>query len=346
MGKNTFVAIGVLREVKFDNDWNKTVNMWVDGTKTNTMIDITTARGKVSLDCGESGHLDFDVQIDDYSMFQKKGKKPEVSSSYDNFRKFEERVKSGEVVPASKGGEVAVKITGSITSNIYYSDKVNRTIEVNNLSVAYISVLPVVNPETFGCSATVTCFIKDKHPEVKNDEETGRINVSAIASPRYGSKLFPLFSNSSDKFIHVGADLADDFDEMLEECGRGCYDLNIDIVSKSVVKAKPAPSGGRSFGGKTRISTETSTYAVKELMIVGGTFVEPIIEENEDGEEVLKNPYDCITLTAAKNGMKAYNEKVANAESDWRERQKKNKNAKSKASTAQFDDLDVGDMPF
>lgn len=120
-------------------------------------------------------------------------------------------------------------------------------------------------PEEDKADAKITGVIRSIKPEIKNEEETGRLFVE-----------FYMFNYKGDTYpmtLAVNEDLADDFRDVYE-LGSSCQ-LDVELVSRTV--GKPKVNKEKAFG--RRASKIVEGYTVTEINVFGG---DPVFEEENE----------------------------------------------------------------
>lgn len=159
-----------------------------------------------------------------------------------------------------------VKVDGKIGLNEYVST--NKNPEGDYISITQITAFGISSSgvsEEDSADAEISGVVYKVGHEVKNDEETGRLNIELI-SIGYGDVAEPY------KFV-VESDLADDF-ESFYEVGSSVK-IYYEIISKQIGAVRNQTSGG--FG--RRNAKITSGYRITEYSVFSGE--EPFEEEYE-----------------------------------------------------------------
>ena len=120
-------------------------------------------------------------------------------------------------------------------------------------------------PEEDKADAKITGVIRNIKPEIKNEEETGRLFVE-----------FYMFNYQGDTYpvtLAVNEDLADDFKDAYE-LGASCQ-LDVELVSRTV--GKPKVNKEKAFG--RRASKIVEGYTITEINVFGG---DPVFEEENE----------------------------------------------------------------
>ena len=203
--------------------------------------------------------------------------------------------------------------------------------------------------EPKGTTLNATVLITKIVPEMRNEEETGRLVVTAYGADNKGA-CFPITAIVSE-------DMADDFTE--------CYEVGMTVpfeFQQTVKHIGGAKAGKRKFGHGADVAVNNG-YDIPELLIVGGLdeIEEPeeLTREDENGNEIpVKTEYidpkvmkmaikeRAKMLEELKNNPKKSNKSAP--KSGLREA-KKNQEAKNKmkagmkAKVEDFDDDDFTD---
>ena len=135
-----------------------------------------------------------------------------------------------------------------------------------------------VDPEEVkGTTLKATLFIGNVVPEIKNEEETGRLVVTLYGANGQG-ECFPVTAI-------VDEEIADDFAD--------AYEVGMTVPFEFELKSRQVGiknGGGMKFGRKSKGPKVNQGYSVSELMLVGGQdeIEEPdeLTIEDEDGNEV------------------------------------------------------------
>jgi hypothetical protein len=200
-----------------------------------------------------------------------------------------------------------VRVTqGKIGVNEYYGqDKQLKTFpQINTNFVNRVGAGDVFNPRA---EFEVEVFVKSVVPEMKNDDETGRVKVNAII-PVFGGKVIPFeFMVSAE-----GAEFVSDNYEV--GCTTRVYG---DIVNfKEVKETEVAVAFGRP---QKKITTKT----VREYLITGGT--DPYEEENV-------NVFTIESIQQAMVEREAYLQELQNRQSQNKQEEKKGGFGSNKAA--------------
>ena len=212
-------------------------------------------------------------------------------------------------------GETRVKVDGSINANEYVGQDgqwKTLTPKIEFFSATHSNV-----PEEDYAEGAVSGIVRSKRPEMKGDDETGRLLVQLMSFDYKGS-IYPVD-------LVVDADLADDFDNMYETNSS----VRVDVEVKVVQHGGKTTTETTGFGRKAK---RTSGYTTTEFQIIGGD--EPFEEENEY----------FITAEAVKDASAEREVMIAKRIAD-----KQSKSGSSTASVkgaSQFADSTPANLPF
>lgn len=159
-------------------------------------------------------------------------------------------------------GETRVKVDGSLTPNEYVDREYNYKTYLPKIEMFHMTSSNV--PENDLADGEISGVISKIMPEVKNEEETGRLNVE-LYSFDYKCATFPVS-------LTVEADIADDFESYYEPNNS----VKIYFEAKTVQHGSPKVSTG-GFG--RRETNRVSGYTTTEYSVFRGD--EPFEEENE-----------------------------------------------------------------
>ena len=181
-----------------------------------------------------------------------------------------------------------VNIEGTVGINDYYNPNTKKVSSSLRWRVGRGNTM--VNDEK-GCSLNAVGIIYAIKPEIRNEEETGRLLVTIYGAESNGT-CFPIDAI-------VDKEMADDFTDAFEVGQTVNFDF--DLVSRHI-GAKPTSK--KAFG-KAGSVTVNSGFDIDELMIVGAD--DPIEEpeekfvEDEEGKmvEVKTDWIDLKTMKAA-----------------------------------------------
>ena len=253
--KNWFRAVATVSENALTREDAKIKVKDADGTAHEVAGE--RIRGKVALDIG-SGIKTFDVFGQNLTS---KGEPNKQWAMYEAMLNWNPKI-NGD--PTKEPTKVAVE--GSVAINDY----VGADGEVKSALRWSISRgnTQVSADEPLGCSINFTGFIRKIVPEIRNDEETGRLNVELLGVDSQGA-VFPMS-------VIVDEDLADSFTDAYEIGQTANFDIDIIMVHVGEKRAKK-----KAFGKAASTNINTG-FDVEERRITGGD--EPI-EEPEDEDE-------------------------------------------------------------
>ncbi len=161
-----------------------------------------------------------------------------------------------------------------------YVGKSGKVVTVDCLNVQRVKVLsePSADEKFEG---VIEGMVTKITPEVRGDEETGRLKVE-LTGVGYNEKALP-------HNLLVEAELADDFNNLYELGSVANFDVEIKTITYGETKAQS--TGG--FGRKADISTG---FTRPEWIIIGGD--DPYDEErvNNKGEQLYIDPKDMKRL--------------------------------------------------
>ena len=169
-------------------------------------------------------------------------------------------------------------------------------------------------------------------PEIRNDEETGRLKVE-ITGVGYGEKALP-------HSLFVPSDLADDFNSIYELGSLATFDVEI----KTVVYGEQKTERTGGFGRKAEINTG---FTRPEWIVIGGD--EPIDEDRvgKNGEPLYIDPNEINNMLEARS---VELEQILKEAKDGKKAPKGGKpsfkNMSKGASMADGNPFDAGSNPF
>lgn len=192
-----------------------------------------------------------------------------------------------------------VNVEGSVSINDY----INKSGEVStNLrwKVFRGDTTRISPDEPSGTTLKATAFIQAIAPEIRNEQETGRLKVTLYAT-EFNGTCFPI-----ETFVE--ADMAQDF-EGVYEVGQ-TVPFEIELNSRHIGGAKPQE---RKFGHAAKVSVN-SGFDVQELIIVGGDNEieqpENLTTEDENGN-IVEVKTDWINPVALKKAIKVREQMLA-----------------------------------
>lgn len=290
--KNYFRCVGVVSEVDLTREDCEIKLKDKDGNDDGTMKG-ERIRGKIAINTGK-GIQEFRI------FFQSHNAKPDKNGKRENSRwKMAESMLEWNPAINGNGDEpTSVNIEGTFDVNDYVGQDGNVKSGIQmNVSKASTKV-NVDEPK--GCSWNGVVYIKDISPEVINENETGRLNVTLLGV-NGKSEVFPI------KAI-VEEDLAEDFEDAFEPDQTVCMD--IDVISRHVGQKK---STKKAFGRGGSVEVNNG-FDVTEFVIVGAD--DPIEEpedEDDDGNLIDNGWLDPKTVKKAlKERVKKLEELKAN----------------------------------
>lgn len=195
-----------------------------------------------------------------------------------------------------------------------------------------------------GCSLNATCYISKIVPEVRNEDETGRLLVTLYAADNRG-RCYPI-----DAIVE--ADMADAFTDAYET------EQTVNFDFDRIMRHVGSKSTTKKAFGKASSVTVNSGFDVEELIITGAD--EPIEEpdevttEDENGNEV-EVKTEWINPKTMKKAIKAraqmleeLKDKPADTKkpTSFKEKKAAMSKPKTKPSEDFVDELLDDDMPF
>lgn len=328
---NKFVCYAVIDEVDIKKG-SYTTKMWADGKKTDKDITVNTLRGKMSVMINDNS---FTLRIDatDKSIFTNNGEQPRTNKNYDNISKF---MKNYDERPI--GSPMYVKISGEAIDNPYYSATQTKVVEVMDFRADFITVLSS-EPEEMSCYLQATTYFLGSEEE---DENSDMYKLKGVIAPAWGTKYFPVRSNKDDARVYITEDYLDGLKELISEDGDE-FTSSALITYKLCFRHMGGASkkiSGKGFGNARTEMFASRGWDVPYLMVDGGTYIEPIIDYNEDDEEVCKNAKDIIFKKDINTAIKARKERLNGLKDEYEAWQKKKNSVKA------IDNDDLGDIPF
>lgn len=149
--------------------------------------------------------------------------------------------------------------------------------------------------EHHGTGLKATCYVAKIAPEIRNEEETGRLVVTLMAGNNDGT-CFPIE-------CIVTEDLADDFNDVIEVGTTVPFDF--DRTTRHVGETK----GGRKVLGRASQTNVNTGYDIDELILAGAD--EPVEKpeelEDEDGNPI-EDKSGWIDPVAMKKAIKVRNQ--------------------------------------
>jgi len=214
-------------------------------------------RGRIALDI-DGGIKTFDVFAQSLTS---KGEANKQWAMYEAMMNWNPKI-NGD--PTKEPTKVAVEGTISINDYVGGDGNVKSSLRWN-ISRGNTKVS---EDEPLGCSLKLTGFIRKILPEMRNEEETGRLKVELLGVDGQGA-VYPVD-------LLVDADSADDFESVYEVGQTAAFEVDVKMVH--VGEKKP---GKKAFGKAASTNINTG-FDVEERILCGGD--EPI-EEPEDEDE-------------------------------------------------------------
>lgn len=242
-------------------------------------IPMKTARARIKVAEGEVHQVEF------MAMKHYKSKPDEETNQWKSFNTYEKDYVSIESTLNTAGnnfGENPTVVTAraGLELNIY-KDKSGQVKETNRLRGFFMNRETDAKPEEYGATFTITAaVVSDPRPEVKKDEETGRLLVD-VGVIDYQNKLQP--------FTFVVGNLEDEDGSVVDNVGfieenveRGqTMTFNGRVINR--YKVTEVPRAGDGFGKKT---VDTVRDRVNEILVEGGMAPESY-EDYDDAEDSL-----------------------------------------------------------
>lgn len=245
--KQNFRCVGIVNEIDMTREdcKIKTQNEEVDGERIKGNIAIRMANG-----------------IKTFNVFVNS-----ITSKGDESKQWKNALAMLELNPEIGGtGEASVvSVSGRVDENSYLGQD-NNVHTALRWSATRVSTR-VNEEDAHACTLSGNFFIKNIRPEVKDDEETGRLLVT-LCGVNYNAE--PILIETI-----VKEDLAEDFADIYEAGQTANFD--IDVVMEHIGEKN---TGRKKFGSGGSVNVN-SGYDKETLVIVGGD--EPI-EEPDDPE--------------------------------------------------------------
>ena len=321
--KNRFGVVGIVSELDLKREDCTVKVKGEDGSVSE--VPSERIRGKISLEIGVNQVKTFDVYA---SKTTTKGKEHQQWAMYEAMLKWNPRINGNPNEEPTK-----VILNGSVGINDYVGqDGKAHSILKWNINSANTKVSP---DEPLGCSLAFTGFVRKIIPEIRNEEETGRLNVELLGVDTKGA-VYPIG-------IVVPEELADKFTGLYEVGETGSFDIDVVMVHVGDKKAKK-----KAFG-KAASTNINAGFDIEERVMRGGD--EPIEKpENEDEDG---NPIDngWLNPEAIKIAIKEREKKLVELEKNPPNRantatttfaQKTNKFTKKPDANSVDDDDDFG----
>lgn len=214
-------------------------------------------RGRIALDIG-SGIKTFDVFAQSLTS---KGEPNKQWAMYEAMMGWNPKI-NGD--PSKEPTKVAVEGTVSINDYVGGDGKVKSSLRWN----VSRGNTKVSEDEPLGCALKLTGFVRKIMPEMRGEEETGRLKVEILEVDGQGA-VYPID-------LLVDADSADDFEGVYEVGQTASFEVDVKMVHVGEKKA-----GKKAFGKSASTNINTG-FDVEERILCGGD--EPI-EEPEDEDE-------------------------------------------------------------
>lgn len=290
--KNYFRAVGTVNELDLKRE-PCDVKIWEDG-KAIGEVKGERIRGKISLKTDKGIHT-FDVfnQIrgdaeEIYNSLKSKGQEKEAKDmkrKIDHFHMFEEAMKWTTVIGNNAGDEpTLVSIAGSVAINDYVNQQGELSSTLRwNVSSANTRV-SADDPK--GTTLKATLYIDSIRPEMKNEEETGRLLLTAYGANKNGT-CFPI-----NAIVPETIKDTDGGELRLAETFEDYYEVGMTVPFEFELSAYHVggkKNGAKKFGRNGSVAVNDG-YDKIELMLVGGDdeIEEPdeLTTEDENGNEV------------------------------------------------------------
>ena len=280
--KNWFRCVGTVSEKDLKLEDCK-VKIYDNGKPTGEEVKAQCIKGKVAIKT-DTGIQTFGI------YFTSKGMDGKDSKDWGMAKAMYEKW-NPEIGGESGVDPTVVALEGAAEINDYAGDNGISSRLQFRVRRANTRVSP---DEGHGMTLNATAYIHKMAPEVRNEEETGRMKVTLYGANAKGA-CFPID-------MIVEEDLAEDFEEAYE-VGQ-TVNFDIDIVVKHVGGAK---SGKKAFGKGGRMNVN-SGFDVTEYVLAGcdEAIEEPdeLTTEDEDGNEVPVKT-EWINPVAMKKAIKA-----------------------------------------
>lgn len=252
---NWWRSVGLVSELALVREEAKIKVKSADGTVNE--VPGERIRGRVALDIG-GGIKTFDVFAQSLTS---KGEGNKQWAMYEAMMGWNPKI-NGD--PSKEPTKVAVE--GTISINDYPANDGSIKSSLRwNISRGNTKVS---QDEELGCSLKLTGFIRKIVPEMRNEEETGRLKVEILEVDGQGA-VYPVD-------LLVDADSADDFESVYEVGQTASFEVDVKMVHVGEKKA-----GKKAFGKSASTNINTG-FDVEERILCGGD--EPI-EEPEDEDE-------------------------------------------------------------
>lgn len=314
--KNYFRVIGTYYEngLKRENckiklrDENGNDNGTTDGERIMGNIAIKTKTGIVTLN------------VYFQSLTSKGEKNPQWKMACDMYENWNPHING-------TGESTVVNVEGTVAPNDYVGQDGNLKYALR-WSVRRANTKVPENAE-YGASLNAVGYIQSISPEIRNEEETGRLLVKLYAVDNKGT-CFPI-----DAIVEK--DMADDFESSYE--AQQSVNFDFDLVVKHVGEKK---SGKKAFGKQSTVAVNDG-FDIQELIIVGGD--EPF-EESDEEEDEEGNPVKTqwINPTAMKKAIKEREKYLDQLKANPPEK-KSTKSTNIKEQKAKFNKAKTNNVP-
>lgn len=279
--KNWYRCVGELSEKDLKMEDCK-VKLYNDGKPTGEEVKAQCIKGKIAIKT-DTGIQTFGI------YFTSKGMDGKDSKDWGMAKAMYE--KWNPAIGGDGSDSTLVAIEGAAEINDYAGENGISSRLQFRVRRANTRVSP---DESHGMTLNATAYIHKMTPEVRNEEETGRLKVTLYGANAKGA-CFPID-------MIVEEDLAEDF-EGAYEVGQ-TVNFDIDIVTKHVGSTK----GGKKAFGKGGKMNVNSGFDITEYVLAGcdEAIEEPdeLTTEDEDGNEVPVKT-EWINPAAMKKAIKA-----------------------------------------
>lgn len=344
---NWFTAIGLCNEKASWIDKKKTtmqledwtIEKYEDGKPTGEKIKCQRLNGIVSLKTSD-GIFDFNVNFTSKGWDGEDNERWkmalkildwEPAIGYKNQEEKDEYKRSGKKLPDREGEMVTM--SGSVS--IYDSVSTKNGKVYANLNWDATAKCEHCNADfaDTGCSLSAKAYVKSIRPEIRSENETGRLLVEVMAVGRKAA-VFPInFIVEADN--QEALDFFDDEDEIAVG---DTLSFGLNHIKRHI-----------GFGGKSKLKVKTNSgFDADELIYVEGDKIpEPEVTEDEDGNPIeIKTGW--INPVAMKKAIKVRNqmldEKIKNGKStstpteSFKDKKAKMQKTKSKPVDDEVDD--------
>lgn len=172
-----------------------------------------------------------------------------------------------------------VVVSGRVSENRYFSTKTNDVTVSLRWNASRISTSRVSEDDEYGCGLNGVFFIRSIKPEVKDEEETGRLKVALVAVDYNASPIV------IDAIVEEKD--AEDFEDAYE-AGQTVY-FNLQV---RVEQVGPKVQKRMKFGDAVEANKFTNKGFINQyLVIVGGNDVIEESDETDDDGNPIDNGY-------------------------------------------------------